>query len=135
MTVAKASGSGARGGVHRARRDDQAGRLIGAEATSKVPILQVERARAVRVESALGPYFSKLKQIKNSPEYVGPCPRCGGDDRFSINTKKQAWHCRVCKPSKSIIKGDVIGLIQFLDGCDFVEAVKRLTNTTSLSGE
>jgi hypothetical protein len=46
---------------------------------------------------------------------------CGGRDRFSINTKKQVWHCRVCQAG-----GDVIALVQHLDGCDFKSAVRTL---------
>jgi hypothetical protein len=89
---------------------------------------EIERARAARIEVELGAHFSKLKQIKNSGAYVGPCPKCGGNDRFAINTRKQVWNCRGCK-SKNI-KGDVIGLVQFLDGCGFGKAIKTLTSTT-----
>ena len=54
-------------------------------------------------------------------EYAGPCPVCDGRDRFSINTKKQVFNCRGCGS-----KGDVIALVQFLDGIDFRTAVERL---------
>jgi hypothetical protein len=55
------------------------------------------------------------------PERCGPCPVCGGTDRFSINTKKQVWNCRVCQ-----VGGDVIALVQHIDGCDFKTALKTL---------
>lgn len=55
------------------------------------------------------------------PERCGPCPVCGGTDRFSINTKKQVFHCRVCQAG-----GDVIALVQHLDGCDFKAAIRTL---------
>lgn len=29
-------------------------------------------------------------------EYQGPCPECGGSDRFSINRAKGVWNCRNC---------------------------------------
>ena len=50
---------------------------------------------------------------------------------FSVNLKKGVFNCRVCS------KGGCgpIDLEMFLGGCDFVEAVKRLTNTESLSGK
>jgi putative DNA primase/helicase len=56
------------------------------------------------------------------PERCGPCPVCGaGTDRFSINTKKQLWYCRVCATG-----GDVIALVQHIDGVGFREASRIL---------
>jgi hypothetical protein len=54
-------------------------------------------------------------------ERVGPCPVCGGRDRFSINTKKQIWNCRGCAKG-----GDIVDLVQHLDGVDFKTAVQTL---------
>ncbi len=54
-------------------------------------------------------------------EFIGPCPVCGGTDRFSINTKKQIWNCRRCAKG-----GDVIELVRHLDSCGFREAVRTL---------
>jgi len=56
---------------------------------------------------------------------VGPCPICGGDDRFAVNRVKQAWNCRGCGKG-----GDVIGLVRHLDGTNFVEAIRTLTGRT-----
>jgi hypothetical protein len=55
------------------------------------------------------------------PERYGSCPVCGGRDRFSINIRKQIFHCRVCAAG-----GDVIALVQHIDGCDFRTAVRTL---------
>jgi phage/plasmid primase-like uncharacterized protein len=55
-------------------------------------------------------------------ERCGPCPQCGGEDRFSINVRKQVFHCRGCGAS-----GDSIALVQLIDGTDFVHAVETLT--------
>jgi hypothetical protein len=52
----------------------------------------------------------------------GPCPQCGGKDRFSINVRKQVFLCRGCAA-----RGNVIALVRFLDGCGFHEALERLT--------
>ena len=51
-------------------------------------------------------------------EWVGPCPICGGNDRFGINTRKGQFLCRRCGN-----KGDVIGLVQFVMGMDFPAAL------------
>jgi phage/plasmid primase-like uncharacterized protein len=59
-------------------------------------------------------------------EDVGPCPRCGGDDRFSINTNKKCWHCRHCG-----VGGNVVALVQHLDGVDFRKAIATLIVETA----
>jgi hypothetical protein len=53
---------------------------------------------------------------------VGSCPKCGGDDRFSISTAKQLFNCRGCG-----LGGDVIKLVEHLDGVDFITACTTLT--------
>jgi putative DNA primase/helicase len=37
-------------------------------------------------------FGAKLK--RHGTEWTGPCPYCGGKDRFSINAAKSKWHCR-----------------------------------------
>jgi hypothetical protein len=54
-------------------------------------------------------------------ERVGPCPACGGRDRFSINVKKQIWNCRGCAKG-----GDVVDLVRHLDGVDYRAAIATL---------
>jgi putative DNA primase/helicase len=44
----------------------------------------------------------------------GPCPRCGGTDRFSVHPVRRAFKCRGCYATG----GDVISLVGFLDGLD-----------------
>ncbi len=64
------------------------------------------------------------RNIRLSPgrvERCGPCPRCGGVDRFSINIRKQIFNCRRCGA-----KGDVIALVEHLDGVGFNVAVETL---------
>src|SRR5262249_45710764 len=69
---------------------------------------------------------------KQGGEFVGGCPVCGtGHDRFAINPRRELFNCRICGGGG----GGPIDLEMFLSGCDFVEAVKRLTNTESLSGK
>jgi hypothetical protein len=50
-------------------------------------------------------------------EMVGPCPACGGKDRFGINTQKCVWNCRHCGA------GDGLKLVQLVLGCDFKAAL------------
>jgi Protein of unknown function (DUF3631)/CHC2 zinc finger len=72
----------------------------------------VQQARATPLEKELQRRGVKLRRA--GAEQVGACPKCGGDDRFAINTKKQVFNCRGCGA-----KGDVIELVQVLDGVDF----------------
>jgi hypothetical protein len=37
-----------------------------------------------------------LKQKGNTPEYSGPCPKCGGIDRFIVRVDKDYCWCRKC---------------------------------------
>jgi putative DNA primase/helicase len=60
--------------------------------------------------------------LRGRTECVGPCPVCGGTDRFSINTAKRVFNCRQCN-----VGGDVIALVMHLDGVDFKTAVSTLT--------
>ena len=78
-----------------------------------------DKARAVRIEDLIAQRGIKLR---GTADRCGPCPKCGGDDRFSINISKQIFNCRGCGKG-----GDVIALVEHLDGCDFVAACTTLT--------
>jgi CHC2 zinc finger len=77
-------------------------------------------ARSVRIESEIARRGIKLSA--GTVEHCGPCPVCGGTDRFSINLKKQVWNCRRCERG-----GEVIALVCHLDGLSFGEGVRLLT--------
>jgi hypothetical protein len=83
----------------------------------------IEQARRVPIEDELAARGIGLKRY--GPEFTGPCPQCGGTDRFAANTRKNIWRCRQCKPDG----GSVIDFVMWLDGCDFVRAVKTLTGS------
>ncbi|WP_245999237.1 DUF7146 domain-containing protein [Paracoccus methylarcula] len=59
--------------------------------------------------------------VKTAGELVGPCPGCGGRDRFGINLSKQIFNCRGCGA-----KGDQIALVQLALGMGFPEALDWL---------
>jgi hypothetical protein len=64
---------------------------------------------------------ARLKRLTKH-EHAGPCPTCGGTDRFSINTAKQVWLCRQCAKG-----GDAIELARHVLRCSFVEAREFVT--------
>ena len=76
--------------------------------------LFVEEARGVSVEEAmtilpLGP----LVRISATGEYAGPCPACGGTDRFAVNPARGRWLCR-----GSIGGRDALSLAGHVHGLD-----------------
>jgi phage/plasmid primase-like uncharacterized protein len=84
----------------------------------------ISLARAGRLEDELAHRGIKLR--RSGAEMVGPCPVCGGRDRFSINVRKQIFNCRGCGTG-----GDVIRFIQHIDGCDFATAISTLVGNTA----
>jgi hypothetical protein len=79
------------------------------------------------------------RTIRAAGEWFGPCPNCGGRDRFSVNTKKQVFNCRGCggknhpqigAAGRRRTGGDVIALARLIYRCDFATAIERLTGET-----
>jgi Toprim domain/CHC2 zinc finger len=79
----------------------------------------VSIAHHVRIEDEIARRGIKLSG--RGPERYGPCPVCGGTDRFSINIRKNVWNCRRCSKG-----GDAIALVQHIDGVDFGTALRTL---------
>ncbi len=85
-----------------------------------------DKARAVRIEDEIA---RRGVTLRGGTDRCGPCPKCGGDDRFSINTQKQVFNCRGCNTG-----GDVIALVQHLDDCDFITAAATLAGPNPNGG-
>jgi hypothetical protein len=62
----------------------------------------VQRARSVPIEEEITRRHIKLK--RSGAERIGPCPRCAGDDRFSINPRKGVFNCRGCGHGGDVIE-------------------------------
>jgi hypothetical protein len=81
----------------------------------------IERARQVDILNVAERQFgAKLRKVTPT-EWVGPCPKCGGTDRFSINTSKQIFNCRGCRAG-----GDAIALVRHVFGIPFEDALERI---------
>jgi hypothetical protein len=80
----------------------------------------VDRARLLPIEAGLLDRPLALKRIGR--ELVGPCPACGGRDRFAINPSKGLWCCRHCNRGGN----DAISLAMHVAGVSFVEAIELL---------
>jgi hypothetical protein len=83
----------------------------------------ITRARAVSIRSELQRRGIKLPKCAGA-ERSGPCPVCGGDDRFWVNTRRNIWGCRGCGKSAE----DIIALVRHLDGVEFHAALATLTD-------
>jgi hypothetical protein len=64
---------------------------------------RIENARAIPIESEIA---RRGIQLKGTVDRCGPCPRCGGRDRFAINLRKQCFICR------GAAAGDVIDIAE-----------------------
>lgn len=62
-------------------------------------------------------------------EHVGPCPACGGTDRFSLNPGKNVWNCRGAEGG-----GDAISLVMHCGGISFLQACELLTGRPNPTG-
>lgn len=80
------------------------------------------REQAVRVDLIeIARRFVELRR-ESAREYSGPCPKCGGDDRFHVSA--DGWFfCRQCHEDR----GDSIEFVRWVDGLTFEQAVQRLT--------
>lgn len=86
-----------------------------------------DKARAVPIEREIE---RRGIHLRGGVDRCGPCPKCGGVDRFSINTTKQIFNCRGCD-----VGGDVIAFVQHVDGVDFAHACQTLTGEPRPNGK
>lgn len=70
--------------------------------------------------------YTELKKV--GKEFHGPCPFCGGDDRFHVFADRKGCHCRKCDR-----QWDCFDLIAQRDNCSKVEAAKKLGGDSPLA--
>jgi hypothetical protein len=85
----------------------------------------IESARTRDIHDVAVAHGAHLK--REGHEWIGPCPICGGKDRFAVNQSKRVFNCRGSGDEHG--KGDCINLVMHIVGCDFLEAVERITGT------
>lgn len=73
-------------------------------------------------------YGASLKRAGR--EHVGPCPACGGTDRFAIAPLKHKWHCRSHGGGHG-----AISLAMHLGGLSFAQACEELTGEPNPTGQ
>jgi hypothetical protein len=89
---------------------------------------QIEQARRANLLRLVEP-DTTLIRIANTHggEYAGPCPFCGGTDRFHVVPTTGKWYCRQCTPRG----GDAIDYVQRRAQVVFQTAVNLLTGSTA----
>jgi phage/plasmid primase-like uncharacterized protein len=88
----------------------------------------IDRARHADVWSVLDRVAQHGLKLRGG-RAVGPCPACGGKDRFSVDKRKNVFYCR-----RSDKGGDAIALVQYLQGADFLGAVEIITGEAPPDG-
>ncbi len=92
--------------------------------------LFVEEARGVTISEAMHRLpLGSLRPVSVTGEHVGPCPVCGGRDRFQVNPTKNAWLCRGAAQGK-----DAIGLAAHVLGLDLSRASDFLEACAAVAG-
>lgn len=84
--------------------------------------IEVLRQQALRTSVEAYAIRARLV-LSKGVERFGACPRCGGKDRFSLNTRKNVWNCRGCDKGGH----DSIGLAMHITGLGFIPALEAIT--------
>ena len=79
--------------------------------------------QTIKASVNLAEYAERFTTLhrESATEQAGPCPKCGGNDRFHVTA--DWFFCRECHEKR----GDVIEFVQWLEGCTFTEACNRLS--------
>lgn len=69
--------------------------------------------------------------VPHTPMQHGPCPVCGGKDRFRFDDLegRGTWFCNQCDPQA----GDGVTLVQNILGCDFRQALEFVADEIAYS--
>ena len=89
----------------------------------------VQKAREVDIVETARSIGAQLK--RQGAEWAGPCPACGGTDRFSISPKDRIFNCG----HQGGPGGDVIAMVMHARGWSFVQACEELTGEPPPRGE
>jgi hypothetical protein len=90
----------------------------------------IEACKRVDLLALIEP-TTKLRKVA-AREYAGPCPRCGGTDRFRVNVDK-GWFCRQCYAERNWY--DQIDFRAWLFGETWGQAVQHLVGRRPIDPE
>lgn len=84
-----------------------------------------DAARSLREEYSIPDVLRTMTAVqlhKNGAELAGPCPKCGGADRFYVTQDGKGCACRQCHPQRM----DVTGAVAWLHNVPMHEALDML---------
>jgi DNA primase len=89
-----------------------------------VPVATAALKQRIDLLALLG-RDTRLRKVASTAggEWAGPCPFCGGRDRFRVQPFLGVWWCRQCGGQRW---GDAIDYLVRRDGVSFVEACRQL---------
>ena len=71
---------------------------------------------------------AKLTRVRATEwKWAGPCPGCGGTDRFALNKELGIFNCR------GFGGGDAIAMVRHSLGLNFVEAVEFIVGSSCVA--
>lgn len=94
----------------------------------RIPQEAIDEARGFDL-GALAARYGFAGRASSTGEAVGPCPGCGGTDRFSVNARRNIWRCR--QGGGDPIGGDAVAMVQHFENCSFPKAVEILIGDLS----
>ena len=88
----------------------------------------IEAARAADIVALAKRAGARLKDVRAAEwKWAGPCPGCGGTDRFALNKELGIFNCR------RFGGGDTIAMVRHALGLDFVEAVEFIVGSSCVA--
>ena len=82
----------------------------------------IEAAREADIVALAKRVGAKLTRVRALKwKWAGPCPNCGGTDRFALNTEIGTFNCR------GFGGGDTIAMVQHARGLSFPDAIEFIT--------
>lgn len=90
----------------------------------------IARAKQVDLLGLIEP-VTKLRKVA-AREYAGPCPRCGGVDRFRVNLDR-GWFCRQCQDEEHW--HDQIDFRVWYFGESWIDALRKLVGRLPITRE
>lgn len=88
----------------------------------------------IRARNPVAEIAARYVELRRSGGRLsGPCPICGGgrgSQRFEVKADGESWVCAVCTDG-----GDVIRLVEKVEGCSFTDACERLGGRASADPE
>lgn len=95
----------------------------------RIPQEVIDKARAFDVMALAQRYGFTGRHRGEHGEAVGPCPGCGGKDRFAVSPRKNVWSCR--QGGGDPIGGDAVELVRHVEQVSFPRAIEILTGDLS----